>query len=107
MYITYLVKRNITSASDPQNFTTGSALAPMAEQAAPKRKAKTTICSASLRAMASTMLVGTMFSSLKPLCAAGRAVSAAVAVIGTPAPGRTRFTAPSPRKSASVVTTSK
>ena len=52
----------MTSARDAQNLTTGSALAPMAAQAAPNRKAKTTIWSASLRAMASMMLEGKMCS---------------------------------------------
>ncbi len=108
-YITYLVYWNITSASDSQNATTGAAFAPMAAHAAPNRNAKTTICSTSLRAMASMMLVGTICSTNEPavVCVCGTAASAAVRARGTPTPGRTRFTAANPRNSASVVTISK
>src|SRR5438067_2166704 len=42
-YITYFVYRNITSATDPAKFTTGCALTPIAEHAAPNRKKNTTI----------------------------------------------------------------
>src|SRR2546423_294569 len=79
-YITYLVYLNITSARDAQNATTGSALDPMAAQAAPNRKAKTTICSTSLRAMASTMLAGNVCSSTAPTVA-GAALPAASAAV--------------------------
>src|ERR1700722_8885875 len=65
-YITYLVYWNITSASDVQKATTGAALAPIAAHAAPNRKAKTTTCSTSFRAMASIKLTGTMCSTNEP-----------------------------------------
>jgi hypothetical protein len=74
----------------------------MAAQAAPNRNAKTTICSTSLRAMASMMLAGkyVLQERANVAWACGSAASAAVRWMGTPAPGRTRLTTPSPRNSA-------
>ncbi len=108
-YITYFVKRNMTSASDSKNAITGPALSPMDAHAAPKIKANTTICSTSLRAMASAMLAGkTCWSSeAKVVGVAGIAASAAVLARAMPSPGRTTFTITKPSRSASVVAISK
>src|ERR1017187_4285255 len=99
----------MTSASAAQNVTTGAALAPRDAQAAPNRKAKTTTCRTSLRAMAWTMLAGNVGSTTAAsvVGAAGASESAAGGAIGAPSPGRTRLTTPNPRNSAQVVTISK
>src|ERR1035438_6171914 len=80
----------MTSASAAQNVTTGAALAPRDAQAAPNRKAKTTTCKTSLRAIASIMLAGKVCSTTAASVAgaAGASESAAVRAIGTPSPGR-------------------
>ena len=76
-----------------------------------KRMAKTTICSTSLRAIASMIDVGTRWSmklvSVGLFCASCCPVSAVATARFTPSPGRVRFTAPSPMNRAIVVTISK
>src|SRR3954447_7060432 len=79
-YITYFVYLNITSASDAQNDTTGADFAPIDAHAAPNRNVNTTICSTSLRAIASMMLAGNVCSrtDASVVGVEGSAASAAV-----------------------------
>src|SRR5215471_19343781 len=98
MYITYFVYRNITSASDSANSTTGLALSPIAAQAAPNIKQKTTTCRTSFFAIASMMLDGNVCSrmAVRLGVAAGAGAAAGADAEGAgacnPTPGFARFT---------------
>jgi hypothetical protein len=96
------------SVSDLQNSTTGAAFSPMVAHAAPNRKANTTICNTSPRAMASITLAGKVCSKTPERVglACGK-VSTGVNASFICSPGRVRFTAAKPRNSAMVVSTSK
>jgi len=75
----------------------------------PKRKQKTTIWRTSPRAMESKMEVGKVCSRMaaNDRVVVGRLGSTAALSSAMPTPGRTRLTAPRPRKRAMVVTISK
>ena len=57
--MTYPVSFSITCTSESSTFTMGSAFSPIAARLQPRKMENTTICRISLRAIASTMLVGT------------------------------------------------
>ena len=81
----------------------------MAAQAAPNRNENTTICSTSPRAMASMTLAGKVCSRIEPTVgvACGRAGFGGGRLERHALARRIRFTAPRPRNSAMVVSTSK
>src|SRR5207253_9187800 len=106
------VKRNMMSASDSHQTTTGFAFSPMLVTARANITEKTTICRTSPSAIALIIDAGARCVTNSPnVCGfAGTSVAAASGLGGgntTPTPGFVRLTAASPITNANVVTTSK
>ena len=104
--MTKWVKRNATATTAFASSSTGLAFSPAERQAAPKRKQKTTICSTSPRAIASTMLVGNAFTTTSVNDSVETPGAARIASL-TSAPGCSATAANQPSSSAIVVATSK